>query len=123
MKTTVEYLDAVKQKLGIESDYAAAKALSMTRAGISKYRLGRTYFDDMTAVRVATILDLDPMEVISAANAERARDDSAREFWENVWGKVTGATVATAMAVGLAAAPSVAEAATIQPIVSSLHVM
>ncbi|ELW9447700.1 DUF3693 domain-containing protein [Burkholderia orbicola] len=123
MKTTIEYLDAYKAKLGVDSDYAAAKALGVTRSAVSNYRNGSRGFDDATAVRIAEVLDVNPMEVIAAVHGEWARTEDMREFWEGVWGKVTGATVATAMAVGLAAAPSVAEAATIQSIVSSLHVM
>lgn len=123
MKTTVEYLDAIKARLNLPSDYAVAKALHLTRAAVSKQRLGHNVFDDTTALRVAEILDVDPMEVIAAANAERARDDETRRLWERAWGKVTGVTVASALVVGLSVAPSVAESATIQPIVSSLHVM
>lgn len=123
MKTTIEYLDAFKASLGIESDYAAAKALGITRAAVSKYRNGYGGFDDQTAVRIADALNVDPMEVIAAVHGEWARTDDARAFWENVWGKVTGATVATALAVGLAAAPSVVESATIQPIVPSPMIM
>ncbi|UEP45627.1 DUF3693 domain-containing protein [Burkholderia sp. B21-005] len=125
MKTTLEYLDAVREKLDLPSDYAAAKHLHVTRAAVSRYRQGDATFDDTTALRVAAILDIDPMEVIAAVNAERARDDETRSLWETAWGKVTGATVATALIAGvsLSAAPSVANSATIHPIVSSLHVM
>ncbi|AOJ83804.1 hypothetical protein WS86_24565 [Burkholderia savannae] len=114
MKTTVEYLDAIKSRLNLPSDYAIAKALGLTRAAVSKQRLGHSVFDDTTALRVAEILDVDPMEVIAAANAERARDEATRRLWERAWGKVTGATVAVAltMGAGLSAAPSVAESAT-----------
>ena len=120
MKTTVEYLDAVKAKLDLPSDYAAAKHLRVTRAAVSRYRGGDGTFDDTTAVRVAEILGVDPMELIAAMNAERARDDETRALWERLWGKVTGVTVASALVVGLSVAPSVANSATIQPIASSL---
>ncbi|MDN7873884.1 DUF3693 domain-containing protein [Burkholderia aenigmatica] len=123
MKSTIEYLDAVKTVLNLPSDYAAAKHLHVTRAAVSRYRNGDGAFDDTTALRVAEILDVDPLEVIAAANAERARDDETRRLWERAWGKVTGVTVASALVVGLTVAPSVAESATIQPIVPSLHVM
>jgi hypothetical protein len=117
MKTTVQYLDAVKRRLDLPSDYAIAKALGLTRAAVSKQRNGDSSFDDLTAVRVAEILGLDPMEVIAACNAERARDDDARRVWERLWGKATGAAVTTALAaciVGLAAAPSPAQSAPLE---------
>lgn len=123
MKNTIEYLDAVKAKLDLPSDYAAAKHLRVTRAAVSRYRNGDGTFDDTTAVRAAEILEIDPMEVIAAMNVERARDDETRALWERLWGKVTGVTVATALVAGLSVAPSVAESATIQPIVPSLSIM
>ncbi|KWH51821.1 DUF3693 domain-containing protein [Burkholderia cepacia] len=125
MKTTVEYLDDVKAILELPSDYAVATALGCTRAAISRYRLGQSHFDDATCARVAEILGIETLEVLAAAHAERARDDVSRRIWEGVWGKVTGVTATTVLAVGvsLAAAPSVAESSTIQPIVAGLHVM
>lgn len=116
MKTTVEYLDAIKVRLDLPSDYAVAKALGLTRAAVSKQRLGHSVFDDTTALRVAEILGVDPMEVISAANAERARDEETRRLWERAWGKVTGATavVVIAAGIGLSAAPSTAKASPVR---------
>ena len=110
MKTTIQYLDAYKAKLHLASDYAAAKALGITRAAVSKYRNGHGGFDDETAVRLAEALEINPLEVIAAANGERARDDNSKRFWERVWGKSTGAattaSVAAVFILGLAAAPS-----------------
>jgi transcriptional regulator with XRE-family HTH domain len=87
MKTTVEYLDAVKARLDLPSDYALAKALCVTRAAVSKYRLGLSVFDDNTALRVAEVLSVTPFEVIAAANAERSKDEPVRALWEGAWEK------------------------------------
>ncbi|HDR9032659.1 TPA: helix-turn-helix domain-containing protein [Burkholderia vietnamiensis] len=81
MKTTVEWLDAVKARLDLPSDYAAAKALGVTRSTISGYRTGRSVFDEKTAIRVAEIMDIDPFEVIAAAHAESSRDDRTKAIW------------------------------------------
>lgn len=81
MKTTVEYLNAVKARRDLPSDYAAAKLLGVTRAAVSRYRLGQGYFEDIVALRVAEILEIDPMEVIAAVNLERARTESDRLTW------------------------------------------
>ncbi|MBU9320385.1 hypothetical protein KTE24_06900 [Burkholderia gladioli] len=89
MKTTVDYLDAVKAKLDLPSDYAAAKHLRVTRASVSRYRLGEGAFDDTTALRVAEILGVDPLEVIASANAERARDDETRQLWVRTLEKIS----------------------------------
>lgn len=126
MKTTVEYLDAVRARLDLPSDYAAAKHLGVTRAAVSRYRQGGGAFDDTTALRVAYILDVDPLEVIAAANVERARDTVTRSLWEKAWGKAAGATATAAIAVllvGLAAAPSPAHSAEISANSAGLYLM
>lgn len=126
MKSTVEYLDAVKIRLDLPSDYAAAKALGVTRAAVSKYRLGHASFDDTTALRVAEILEIQPFEVIAAANVERARDTETRSLWERAWGKAVGATVAatlTVCAVGLSVAPTPSQAAQNTGSGASLYLM
>ncbi|WP_080497635.1 helix-turn-helix domain-containing protein [Burkholderia ubonensis] len=116
MKTTVQYLDALKKRLDLPSDYAAAKVLGVTRQAVSKYRNGQSVFDEATAIRAAELLDLDPLEVIAACKAESAPDARVRRVWENAWGKATGATITAAIAVamvGLVAAPSPARSAPI----------
>ncbi|MBN3734656.1 helix-turn-helix domain-containing protein [Burkholderia sp. Tr-20390] len=116
MKTTVQYLDALKKRLDLPSDYAAAQALGVTRAAVSRYRNGLSVFDESTAIRAAELLDLDPLEVIAACKAESAPDARVRRVWENAWGKATGATITVAIAVvtvGLVGAPSPASSAPI----------
>lgn len=81
MKTTVQWLDAVKARLDLPSDYAAAKALNVTRSAVSKYRLGRSVFDEKTCIRVAEILGVDPLEVIASARVESAKDAQTRNVW------------------------------------------
>ena len=85
MKTTIQYLDAVKARLGIESDYGVAKALGITRAAVSRYRTGVGTFDDEVAMTVAEILKINPLEIIVASRAERAKNDVQRKKWERSW--------------------------------------
>ncbi|MBB6324358.1 helix-turn-helix domain-containing protein [Paraburkholderia sp. SIMBA_009] len=81
MRTTIEWLDAAKARLDIQSDYAAAKALGVTRSTISGYRTGRTVFDEKICIRVAEILGVDPLEVIASARVESAKDAETRGVW------------------------------------------
>jgi hypothetical protein len=114
MKTTIQYLDAVRAKLNLPSDYAAAKVLGITAAAVSRYRNKIGYFDDLTSWKVAQILEIEAIEVIAACNYERAKDDQTRNVWEGIWGKAAGAIAAGLIvsAVGLSAvAPTPAQAA------------
>ena len=88
MKTTREYICAIKLRENIESDYAVAKLLGVSRQSVSQYQLGKASFDDLTAVRAAELLGLNPLEVISAANAERAKSEDARRVWVGLWDKL-----------------------------------
>lgn len=78
---TLEYLAACKKRLGIESDYALAKALGVSQTGISNYRTGRSRIDDNVALTIAQILGVNPLVVIAQANAERARTPELRAKW------------------------------------------
>lgn len=51
--------------------------------------------DDYTAAKIANVLEINPLEVIAAANAEREKHAEKREFWEKL-AKMT-ATAAIAM--------------------------
>lgn len=85
MRNTVDYLDALKAKLGLPSDYAAAKLLGVSRAACSRYRTGVSTFDDEVAFKVAEFLEINPLEVIVSARAERALSEDARARWEGYW--------------------------------------
>jgi hypothetical protein len=108
MKTTGEYLDAVKAKLDLPSDYATAKALSVTPSTVSRYRLLKAAPDDLVCARIAEILGVEPMEVIAAVHFERSTEPKARALWESIWGKAVGAIALNLIvcAVGVSVAPT-----------------
>jgi len=84
MKTTVQFLDAISRKLGGASDYAIAKELGVTRAAVSKYRNGISFFDDETCLKVARILDIDAGAVALAVHAERTKSPEVRKMWASL---------------------------------------
>lgn len=84
---TLDYLGAVKKRLGIESDYALAKALGISHSAICGYRAGTSRINDDVALTIAEILDKNPLEVIAAANAERAKTDQMRNKWTGLMEK------------------------------------
>lgn len=87
MKTTLQYLDAVKAKHGLTSDYQLAKALGLRQSAISGYRAGRSHPDDTIALRIAELLGINAMEIISAANVERAKTKETRGIWTDAWNR------------------------------------
>jgi transcriptional regulator with XRE-family HTH domain len=83
MKSTLEYLNEAKEALGITSDYGMAKWLNVSAQAVSKYKRGERVIDDYAAVKIAEALKIDPLEVITAANFEREKDDGRKAFWAN----------------------------------------
>lgn len=113
MNTTVEFLDAVKAKTGLPSDYAIAPVLGVTRSAVSKYRNGKDFLGEETALRVAHILDLEPAAVLAAIQAEKAKTDEGKAAWKLIYEKLGGIAASVAMAAILfPGSPTPASAAT-----------
>lgn len=88
---TLEYLDAVKAKEGLKSDYQLAQKLETSTAAIGQYRSGKRVMDDYTAARVAELLEMPPLLLIAQANAEREKDETKRAYWRKFAAAVTAA--------------------------------
>lgn len=93
MKSTKDYLDEIKEKKGIKSDYALAKYLKTTKQTISRYRVEKNRIDDYMALKVAEALDINPLEVIAAANQERAKSAEEKAAWERILKSVAACIV------------------------------
>jgi len=78
---TQEYLDEAKSRLGLDSDYALAKAMKWSTSQISHYRNKRNALGDIQAAKLALVLGKQPIEIIAAANAERTSDEEEKAFW------------------------------------------
>ncbi|MBR8137220.1 helix-turn-helix domain-containing protein [Burkholderia cenocepacia] len=89
MNATCNYLDLAKQKLGVQSDYALAKALGLRTTAISNYRSGRNHFDDATAIKLAHAIGLQPAELLAAMQVERAKTEETRAAWADLLEKIS----------------------------------
>lgn len=86
MKTT-EYLDAVRDAYSLTSDYQLAKKLGESPARVSQYRAKPVSMDDDLAIKIAYLLDLNPLTVLADAHIERETKRGANNlvmFWEEV---------------------------------------
>lgn len=84
---TVEYLQQTKKVLNIESDYALAKALGVTRGAVSSLMLNRTSMSDETAAKVAAIIGKHPGIVMLDMHREREKNPELRAVWTSVMEK------------------------------------
>lgn len=81
MKTTLEFLDAVKAKHGLTSDYQLSKLLECTHSAISNYRAGKSRLDEETACKVADLLGIEGGFVLSCIAAERSKNAKVKKAW------------------------------------------
>jgi hypothetical protein len=77
---TVDFLDAVKTRHDIPSDYALAAFLGTSRQALSNHRNGRPLSDEL-ALAVAQKLGVAPGYVLACVHAERATDDTLAKVW------------------------------------------
>lgn len=86
---TSEYLDMVRAKLSLPSDYALQKPLGITKQQISNYRTGRESFSDAMVLRVAEICQMDAVKVLLDMHIERAKTPEVRAAWMAMMEKFT----------------------------------
>lgn len=79
----IELLEQSKTKLGITSDYALAKELELNSGWISDYRNGKRHPTPYALVKIALLLDLDPLALIAEAEAQTEKNPVRKGFWQN----------------------------------------
>lgn len=112
MKTTIDFLDGIKESQGVDSDYMTAKLLGVTRATVSRYRCGLSHFDDATAMKAANLLGIDAGYVIACAHRERAKTAEEKAVWTSMLERLGGLAAAILLAPALLMAPAESRAAT-----------
>lgn len=81
---TIDYLDRVKVKLTLPSDYALAKVLGITHVSVSQFRNGRSSMGIETCLKVGEILQLDGHAVYADGQVERAKNQQVADFWKSI---------------------------------------
>lgn len=124
MRTTLDFLDAVKARHSVESDYKLAQLMGVTRSCISNYRNGKSSLDDVAALKVAELLELSPGIVLSAVHAERAKAPAEKAAWNSIFEKLGGLAAGVLIASCLYPSPADASVyAASQPAKPALYIM
>lgn len=85
--TSAEYLDEIIQKSlrnnrRIRYDSDIAETIGVARSTLSQYRKkSPKSMSVLVAVRIAYLLDINPMVTIAATMWHQARNDSEKHFW------------------------------------------
>ena len=88
---TVEYLDELKRRYSIPTDYQLARFLGISHQAITQYRNKGTTLRDDVALRVAELLELPPGKVLADMQAERAKDARVRDAWRQIAARMADA--------------------------------
>ena len=122
MTTTLQFLDAVKARHSIESDYKLAKLMGVGQQTISNYRNRKSTMDDSMVLKVANLLEEDPGIVLAAVHAERAKRPEEKAAWLSMFNRLSAAASLAAVGVALAV-PAPAEAAQTEAPKAALMIM
>lgn len=99
MQTTNDFLDMLKARRGLASDYAVAKFLGCSPSRISNYRSKRSHFGDDEAILMAELLEIDPAYVLANIHAERAKDEVQKRVWKDLVKRLGGTAAALLLVV------------------------
>ncbi len=85
MKTLEPYIKAIKEKLNLPSYMATMEHLGMHRQAWTSIQKGAGV-NENNAIRMAKILNIDPMEIVAISMSLKAKNKESRNFWIK-WGK------------------------------------
>lgn len=98
---TVEFLDAMKARRGLTSDYQLFKALGWKQTTLSSYRCGRTAMSGPHALKVADELGLPHAYVVACMQAERENNRDVARVWQSIAEHFRGAAASVLLALVL----------------------
>lgn len=85
LKTTADYIDALRVKLNVDSDYKAMNALGVKhRQQVSQWRKLHGSFDEHLSLKVADALGIDRAEVLLAMQVQRESDVELKLLWQRI---------------------------------------
>lgn len=121
---TVEFLDAVKARHKLATDYKLAKFLGWNPSRIAHYRTTPRELDDDACVQIAEALELPAPYVMACVAAARAKRADIKKHWLAAARLLKTGTAAVVLATVLATAqfaPGRAQAETVRLTEPSIH--
>ena len=77
-----EYLEAVKTRLNLPSDYALAKRLGISPQSMTGWKNGTRNIPLDMAFKLAITLEIDPAQVVADLESQREKSPQRKEFWQ-----------------------------------------
>jgi len=80
MKTLVPYIDKVKSLLNLKTYPETMEYLGMQKQAWTNIQKG-SGVAEKNAIRIAQVLNIDPMEILAISMALKAKNKESREIW------------------------------------------
>lgn len=102
MFSIAKFLDGVKARAKIDTDYQLAKLIGITQQAISQYRHGKTLPDEVVITKLCTISGDDAGIVLANVEELRAKTEPARLLWRSIAHRLqsTAAAIVAALLCG-----------------------
>lgn len=81
MEKSTDYLAKALEVIEGRTDSQKAASLKIAHNTLSQYKSGERIMDNYACTKIAMILGIDPMDVISAAQVEREKTEEKQLFW------------------------------------------
>jgi hypothetical protein len=81
---SADYIEQLRKLTNTGSLYAVAKLTGLSENAVQHYSKGRREFSNYAASRVATLLNIEPMEVIANVEAAREKDEGRKTYWQEL---------------------------------------
>lgn len=108
---TIEYLDAAKKRLGVNSDYALYKKLDIPQTTVSGWRSKNRQFSVQYSKLFAKILDIPEGVIMADMESERATDTLTKNAWAKVAKQLQAIAASLALVAVIGVSTPQAEAA------------
>lgn len=77
-----KYLDLLKERESLKNDLALGKYLGWASSTVSQYSTGKRIMDNEACIKLAMALNVEPVQIIMAADIDRANRAGQRSMWE-----------------------------------------
>lgn len=90
MFSIANFLDHVKARASIDSDYRLSKVIGKSHGAITNYRTGRTLPNEEVIEQLCALSGDDPDLIAAQVQAARAKDAPAKVMWSRIAARLAG---------------------------------
>ncbi len=94
-----EIIDLAKKNTSSKSYNELAKKIKISRGGLSQIRNGGPA-KDITLLNIASLAKVEPLHVIAVYNAERAKEEKSKLFWQSTGNSIAASFFVAALLLG-----------------------